>query len=125
MTERFGKSDRLFLGLLGLALLLGLAFFTLEKAKQGAYVEVTVDGELYGTYSLSKEQTVEIVIDETVTNVLEIGDGKADMTEADCPDQICVHQRAVSREGETIVCLPNKVVVEVSGAEDFELDAVT
>ena len=48
-----------------------------------------------------------------VTNTLEIRDGCADMTDADCPDKICVNQKAVSRPGETIVCLPNKVVVEV------------
>lgn len=125
MTGRFGKSDRLFLGILGLALLLGLAVFSLVNTKQGAYAKVTVDGELYGTYPLSKEQTVEIVIGGTVTNVLVIRDGKADMTEADCPDQLCVHQKAVSREKETIVCLPNKVVVEIFGPEVSGLDAVT
>lgn len=46
-------------------------------------------------------------------NVLAIEDGRARMREADCPDQICVRHRAVSRAGETIVCLPNRVVVEI------------
>ena len=46
-------------------------------------------------------------------NILVIKDGRADMTDADCPDRICVNHRPVSQEGETIVCLPHKVVVEV------------
>ena len=44
---------------------------------------------------------------------LVISDGKADMESADCPNQICVHHSAISHTGETIVCLPNRVVIEV------------
>ena len=47
------------------------------------------------------------------------------MTEADCPDQLCVHQRAISKQKQTIVCLPNRVVVEVIGGEDAGLDSIT
>ena len=45
--------------------------------------------------------------------ILVISDGKADMESADCPNQICVHHSAISHIGETIVCLPNRVVIEV------------
>ena len=34
------------------------------------------------------------------------------MTEADCPDQLCIHQRAVDAGGGSVICLPNKVVIE-------------
>ena len=50
--------------------------------------------------------------------------GKAKMTDADCPDQLCVHQKAASKNHESIICLPNKVVVEVDGSEESEFDAV-
>jgi hypothetical protein len=69
-------------------------------------------------------QEVDIVIDGVTTNVLVIEDGKADMTDADCPDRLCVHQRAISRNNETIVCLPNKVVVQVTGGEESEFDSI-
>ena len=46
------------------------------------------------------------------------------MTDADCPDQLCVHQKAASKNHESIICLPNKVVVEVDGSEEREFDAV-
>jgi hypothetical protein len=45
--------------------------------------------------------------------ILVISDGKADMESADCPNQICVHHSAISHTGETIVCLPNRVVIEI------------
>ena len=85
-------------------------------------VTVKVNGELKGTYSLAEDQTIEI---NGGTNILQIKNGKADMTEADCPDQLCVNQRAISRQGESIICLPHKVVVEVESSESSELDAVT
>ena len=53
-----------------------------------------------------------------------IENGKVKMKEADCPDQICVHHRAISKNRETIVCLPNKVVVEIVSSEESELDSI-
>ena len=45
--------------------------------------------------------------------ILVIKDGEAYMQEADCPNQICVHHSSVSHKGETIVCLPNRVIIEI------------
>ena len=84
-------------------------------------VTVKVNGELKGTYSLAEDQTIEI---NGGTNILQIKNGKADMTEADCPDQLCVHQKAISRTGESIICLPNQVVVSVQGSKESELDGI-
>ena len=67
-----------------------------------------------------KEQEIKI----NDTNHLIIKDGQADMIEADCPDQICVEHISISKNKETIVCLPNKVIVEIVGGEDAEIDAV-
>lgn len=82
---------------------------------------VTVKGQVYGTYSLQKER--EIYINDT--NVLVVKDGMADMITADCPDQICVEHRSVSKSRETIVCLPNQVIVEIVGGKESDTDAVT
>ena len=125
MEKRFGKRDGVFLGVLFLVLLTGAVWFYFFGQDAGAVVEITVDGELYGSYALDKNQTVDIIVGETKTNTLVIQNGMADMTEADCPDQLCVHQKAISRTGETIVCLPNKVVAEVKGGSPADLDAVT
>ena len=98
----------------------GFLIFTSFGRQTAGIVKVTVDGEVFGTYSLKKEQEVEI----NDTNRLIIEDGQVDMIEADCPDQICVEHISISKNKETIVCLPNKVIVEIVGGEDTEIDAV-
>lgn len=89
----------------------------------GKTVVIEVDGELWGTYSLSRNQTIQI----NDTNVLVIEDGEAYMTEASCPDGLCISQGHISVSGTMIVCLPNRVVVQVTDTDDNEdgLDAVT
>jgi len=107
-----GKNDkRLFFFILLAAFLLGGAFFLLRG--EGRYVYVQVDKEAYGRYRLDQDQVIEIPGGEGTANRLEIRDGKADMVYADCPDQLCVHMAPISASKETIVCLPNKVFVEI------------
>ena len=44
------------------------------------------------------------------------------MPEASCPDQICVHHNKISRNKETIVCLPDRVVITIENGEDSGID---
>lgn len=85
-------------------------------------VIVKVNGEITGIYDLSEDQEISI---HDGSNILAIRNGKADMKKADCPDQLCVHQKAISASGENIICLPNKVVVEVKSRTESQFDAVT
>jgi len=125
MNRRLGKRDIILLIILFVALILFFAGFKLMHQETGAEVVIQVDGTEYGRYPL--DQDVEIPItdpDGNETNLLVIKNGKADMTEANCPDFLCVHQKAISHQGETIVCLPNQIVVSVSGGEESEIDTV-
>ena len=83
-------------------------------------IKITVCGREQGIYDLSCDQIIRI----GETNVCEIRDGQVRMIEADCPDQLCVHQKAISRTGESIICLPNQVVVSVQGSKESELDGI-
>ena len=87
-------------------LLIGLAGLLLFAAwrDEGEFVRVTVDGTVFGEYPLDRDDVIDIETGEG-TNTLTIVDGQADMTEADCPDKICVDHIAISRAGESIVCL--------------------
>ena len=99
------------------------AFFRMHflgSERGNGVVEVQVDGKVYGRYSLAKEREIEI----NDTNRLEIKNGTARIIWADCPDQVCVHHKEISRNGESIICLPNKVVISIVGDEDAALDAV-
>lgn len=84
---------------------------------RGAAVRVTVDGTVVATLPLNRDATLTIPgIDGE--NTLVIADGKAQITAADCPDQICVRHRAISHPGQSIVCLPHRVVVTVVSNAD-------
>ena len=90
-------------------------FFRINRAEGGTAV-VRVSGETYGSYDLHTDQEIEIQGTNGGTNLLQIRDGKASVIQASCPDLLCVHQGTVSRQGESIICLPNEVVVEISEA---------
>lgn len=124
MTRKFGKTDLLFLSallILGIALTIGIYRFS----GGGSEIHIMVDGQLYGTYSLAEPQEIPVKLDGRIANVVVIRDGAARMKEADCPDGLCKHQGAVSRSGQTIVCLPHRLVVEVMGGDKQEYDAIS
>ncbi|WP_099468027.1 NusG domain II-containing protein [Konateibacter massiliensis] len=117
------KNDIILIGIVVVLAIIGFAFFQLT-AKEGAEVVVTVEGQEYGVYPLNKEAEIEIKSNGGI-NVLVIKDNKAKMMEADCPDELCVNQQpAISKTGETITCLPHKVVVTVKNGEESEVDAI-
>lgn len=80
--------------------------------KPGLQARVTVDNAVVDTLDLSRPAQKEYVTPYG-TNTLVIKDGQADVTAADCANQICVHDAPVSKEGETIACLPHHLLVEV------------
>lgn len=108
------KKDLILAGSFLCVALLAWLFLWGTKAGEKHTIRITVDGEVYGEYSLEEPQVIEI----GTTNICEIKDGKAKMIQADCPDQICVHQKAMDGTGGTIVCLPNRVVIEETGTSD-------
>jgi len=95
--------------------------YSLSGNKHSESVTIRIDGTMYGIYDLAEDQMIEV----NEGNTLEIKDGQVKMIYADCPDQLCVHQQAISKKYESIICLPNKVVIEVNSSSEDELDAVT
>ncbi len=94
--------------------------------KDGAVAVVTVNGVETAEYSLSEDREIRLESENGGYNILVIKDGKADITEASCPDHVCVDQRAISKTGEAITCLPNKTVITIEGAsESADVDLVS
>ena len=124
MTDRNRKrrNDLIFIAVLtAVVMLAGAGLYFLRGA--GDAVTVTVDGAPYGTYPLSIDTVVEIATDSGY-NRLVVKDGQAMMETADCPDGICAAHRPISRKGESIVCLPHKVVATVVTADTNGPDIV-
>ena len=89
-----------------------------------AVAVVTVDGKEYGRYPLEKNHTETIHLSDGSYNMFEVKDGYVSMTDASCPDQICVNHSRISKKNETIVCLPDKVVITVENGEEAEIDVL-
>lgn len=95
-------------------LVVALIAFVVFKAtmKDGNFAVVLINGEEKYRYSLS-ENGEHLIKNGEYENLLVIKDGKAYVTEANCRDKICVSHRAVSSTGESIVCLPHKLVISI------------
>lgn len=98
----------------------GLWFFL--GRTPGAWAVVRVEGREVVRYSLSQNGVYPL---NGGTNVLTVEDGAASVTEADCPDKICVEQGRVRYTGQCITCLPNKLTVTLEGGDAPEVDLVS
>lgn len=118
------RNDKILIAVL---LAVAASFFFLYQGfvkENGSRVVITVDGVEYKTLSLTRDTSLFIEGANGGKNCLIIEDGTARMEEASCPDQVCVHQRPICYNGQSIICLPNKVVVTVEGSETDDVDAV-
>ena len=109
------KRDIIFIGVLLVVAL--IAFFVVDKfiKKDGNKVVIKVDGEIVKIVNLPDTNNIIVNGYDGGTNTVVIENGTVYMTEADCPDKICVNTGKISKIGETIVCLPHRVVVEIQG----------
>ena len=80
------------------------------------------DGQEIARYALQEDRTV--TIGEADYNVLEIRDGQAAVIDANCGDHTCVRTGAVSRAGESIICLPHRLEIRITGGADSDVDIV-
>lgn len=112
--------------LLVLVIIGGIYLFVFRSS--GNFVRVTVDGKLYNEYLLSQNIVEDIYTGNNGEhlNRLVIKDGKVFVETANCPDGICSKHRAVFRDGESIICLPHRVVITVVTYETTDApDAVS
>ncbi len=91
------------------------------------YAEIYVDGNLYKKYSLDKNLN-EVVTIETKhgKNIIEIEGYNVRMIESSCINKLCIKQGTIHKQGQLIVCLPNKVVVQIIGKNSSsDLDTIS
>ena len=101
-----------------LAIGAAILLLTHNNREQGAYVVVMVQNKEIARYSMTNNGVYDIYDNNGNTNKIEISDGRVRMLEADCPNHLCMHQGWIRFEGQSIVCLPNKVTVIVRGTGD-------
>jgi hypothetical protein len=121
MTLRIGDA----LVYLFILLLIAGSFAGLYQLGRGSVtnrVAVEIDGKVWGTYDIpaSGEEVVHIDAGSDRYNIMVITQSGVMIREANCPDQICVTWGNISRPGQTIVCLPHKVVIRITGDQEGE-----
>jgi len=122
MMRIFRKRDGyILLGVIAAA----LVWYAATRFAQGeaAVAVITVDGKTVAELSLAKdgEYTAQT---EYGYNKIVVENGEAYITEADCPDGLCIRQGRISKDGQTLVCLPHRLVVTARSSEKSGVDAV-
>ena len=119
------KADILVIGVIVLAaVLFFLVPYGMSQGKQEGSVRILQDGELLYEYPLNEDRTISAAFGENGYNLILINGGSVQVTDADCPDKLCVKQKSISKKGESIICLPHKLVVQIEAGEESGLDAV-
>ena len=125
MQKQAFKKHKYDLILLAALLLAGcmIALFLLFFSSRGSNVSVTVDGQVTAVFPL--DRNVSYTIDGVGgTNLLVIENGSAYIAEATCPNHLCVKTGRINKVGQSVICLPHRVVVEILGDADDGVDAI-
>lgn len=106
------KNDLILISAILVISIVAFLIFTISL-KKGEKAVITVNGEKVAVLDLN-EDTTQKINTKYGFNEVKIEKGEVSVTNADCPDKICANHRQISKVGETIVCLPHKLVVEIS-----------
>lgn len=123
IKQFFTKADLILMAVI-IVVGIGASILLATGQNSGSVVEIKLDGKVCGTYSLSHDREIAIR-DGQDRNVVKIYHGSVSMKSANCRNQVCVEHSPISRSGETIVCLPHKVVVTIKGGGGDEYDAIS
>lgn len=111
------RADKRFLLLLILlGAVLSIVIYMPETAP-GTHLEVRINGQKTISYPLSSDRRETVSCPDGGSNTFEIKNGAVYMQKADCHDKICVGMHSISKPGETIVCLPHKLVLAITSDE--------
>lgn len=117
------KGDKVLVGIVVILTLLSLGFIKRQAfSNENKFISIQVNGEqvkkiIFDKNIIGKQIAIE---SKYGYNLIEIGDEKVRVIEANCPDKIDVKQGFISKIGESIICLPNRMVIEIKGMEKDE-----
>ena len=112
---------------LKLAAAVALLFFLQPEESNFLTASVVLEGETIAEYELSTlTGPVTLVVDEAPYPLtIQAEPGRIRIAESACPSQDCVHTGWISRAGQQIICLPDKLVISLSGSGSQEFDAIS
>ena len=105
------------IAVVALMILVCLAWIFLQENAtiSGNVAEIRVDNEIVKTLDLSQNTKITVQGKNNIKLVVVVDDGSIYVKSSECPDKICVNKGRISKEYETIVCLPARTIIEVKG----------
>ncbi|MBR3587970.1 MAG: NusG domain II-containing protein [Clostridia bacterium] len=98
-------------------LIIGAGFLLKSFSSSQLVAEVYYDGKIVETVNLTEKEEKKIITGENDSVVVVAEDGKIYFEKSDCPDKVCIKSGELHQNGDFASCLPEKVVIKVSGAK--------
>ena len=117
--------------LIGVILVMAVGIFDYYQSRRllnrAEQVIIEVDGRVVKTFDLPQDEKIEykVIIDQDNYNLVEIYKDRVRVREATCPDQVDVRAGWISKPGQSLICLPHRLIVTISGSEGQEIDGKT
>lgn len=101
--------------IIAVILLLGVTAFILlfSLKNDGTTAIISVDGKSVAEIELTVSQNKTFSVSEAENITFEVNNGRIRVVDSDCPDKICCNTGFISKSGESIICMPNKMIVEI------------
>ncbi len=103
--------------IIAIIIIICLAWIFLQNkvTVSGNIAEIRVDNEVVQTLDLSKNTKITVNGKNNITLIVIVDNNSVYVESSECPDKICVNKGRISKEYETIVCLPARTIIEVKG----------
>ena len=88
----------------------------IKNNKKSEAIEIYINNKLYRSIPIDEDEDLKIE-GEFGYNYIKIHDNGVEITEASCPDKVCVESGFISKPSERIVCMPNKVVIKIKASD--------
>lgn len=119
------RNTILFLLLLVILIMIGFLIQKFFFGKSGTRAIIEQNGETIAELDLSKNTELVLNDGNGGSNTITVSNGQISVTDANCPDLVCVRTGAISQTGEVIACLPHKLIITISSVQTDSLDGLT
>ncbi len=116
------KTDLLIIAVVVFAIV--ISFAVKIFADKNLVAEIYFDGEIIETVNLSEKEAKEIITGQKGKTVIKSENGKIYFSSSCCPDKVCVESGELEKNGDFASCLPEKVIVKVTGKSSDNIDAI-
>ena len=108
------------MAIIGIVIIVCLAWIFLQEnvTVTGNVAEIRVDNEVVQTLDLNKNTKITVQGKNNITLIVIVDNGDVYVESSECPDKICVNKGRISKEYETIVCLPAKTIIEIKNLSE-------